>query len=263
MAANGIVSSVSRRGLFEPFDLQVSRGQISFHERVCPFGFNTAVTTSETVWSPGGLYTFPAAASVLTVVSDDANDDGDPADTGARTVTIEGLDANYEEISVTVTMNGTSAVSTTGFSFLRVNKAYVATAGSSATNEGTITIANSTPTTLASIAPGAGIAEQCVYTVPAGKTAYIGSFMLSSYNSTATAATAGQIFVRPFGGAFQLVATVRVPGSGAFTCSAQYPAPVTEKSDIDFRAIALAGTSNVSAQLQMVVIQNNYEVTGG
>jgi hypothetical protein len=261
MANGGKVSSVSQRGLYEPFHLQVSRGQIALHERFCPFGFNTAVTTSETVWSPGGLYTFPAAASVLTVVSDDADDDA--GDTGALTVTIEGLDANYEPVSATVTMDGTNNVSTTGVSFLRVNRAYVATAGSTGTNEGTITIANSAPTTLASIAPGAGIAEQCVYTVPAGKTAYIGSFMISSYNSTAGAGTAGQIFVRPFGGAFLLATTVRIPGNGAFTCGAEYPFPVTEKSDIDFRAIALAGTSNVSAQLQMVVIQNEYDITGG
>lgn len=261
MALNGVVSSVTRRGQYEPFELQVSRGQIAYHERFCPFGFNTAVTTSETIWSPGGLYTFPAAASVLTVVSDDADDAA--GDTGARTVTIEGLDANYEPVSATVTMDGTSPVSTTGVSFLRVNRVYVATAGSSATNEGTITIANSTPTTLASIAAGAGIAEQCVYTVPANNTAYITRYMLSSYNSTAGAATAGQIYIRPFGGAFLLATTVRIPGTGAFTCEADYPYPVTEKSDIDFRALALAGTSNVSAQLQMVVIQNKYEITSG
>lgn len=257
MANIGVVSSITRMGTIEPFELQVSRGQITYHERFCPFGFNTAVTTSETVWSVGGLYTFPAAASVLTVVSDDADDAA--GDTGARTVTIIGLDANYAEIAETVTMNGTSAVTTTK-SFLRINQAVVATAGSSATNEGVITIANSTPTTLASIAAGAGLSEQCVYTVPAGKSAYITRYMLSSYNSTAGAATAGQIFIRPFGGAFLLATTVRIPGTGAFTCEADYPYPVTEKSDIDFRAIALAGTSNVSAQLQMVVVQNNYEV---
>jgi hypothetical protein len=248
-----IISSISRQGAYEPFELQVSRGQIQGHERFCPFGFNTDVTTSETIWSVGGLYSFPAAASVLTVVSSDADDAS--GDTGARTVVIEGLDANYAEISVTVTMNGTTPVSTTGYSFLRVNRAYVATAGSSSANEGTITIANSTPTTLASIAAGAGIAEQCVYTVPADKTAYITRYMLSSYNSTSGAGTAGQIYVRPFGGAFQLATTVRIPGTGAFTCEADYPFPVTEKSDIDFRALALSGASNVSAQLQMVVVK--------
>jgi len=252
-----IVSSVTRMGANEPFNLQVSRGQITFHERACPFGYNGAVTALESVWTAGGLYSFPAAASVLTVVSSSTDDDGDPVGTGARTVTIEGLDANYEEISVTVTMNGTTAVSTTGYSFLRVNRAFVATVGSTGSNVGAITIANSTPTTLSTIVATVGVSEQCIYTVPAGKTAYITRYMLSSYNSEAGAATFGYMHVKPFGGSNQLATTVRIPGTGAFTCEADYPFPVTEKSDIDFRAYPTAGSANVSAQLQMVVIQNN------
>jgi hypothetical protein len=249
------ISSVTRQGTYEPFELQVSRGQIQGHERTCPFGYNSAIgNTAESVWSEGGLYSFAAAASVLTVVSDDADDDGNPADTGARTVVIEGLGADYLPITETVIMNGTTAVTTTQ-SFLRVNRAYVATCGSSGSNEGTITIANATPTTLASIAATAGISEQCIYTVPAGYTAYITRYMLSSYNSTSGAGTAGQIWVKSFGGANMLATTVRIPGTGAFTCEADYPFPVLEKSDIDFRAVALAGASNVSAQLQMVLIK--------
>lgn len=248
-------SSVTRQGAYEPFELQVSRGQIQGHERFCPFGYNSDVgNTAESVWSVGGLYTFPSTATALTVVSSSANDDGDPVGTGARTVVIEGLDANYAVVSETVTMNGTTAVTTTQ-TFLRVNKAYVATCGSTNSNVGTITIANTTPTTLASIAATAGLSEQCIYTVPAGYTAYITRYMLSSYNSTSGASTAGQIWIKIFGGSYQLATTVRIPGTGAFTCEADYPFPVPEKSDIDFRAVALAGASNVSAQLQMVVIK--------
>lgn len=256
MATRAIVSSVTRTGRTEPFNLQVSRGQITGHVRDCPFGYNDAVGSSpETVWSVGGTYTFPAAATVLTVVSASANDDGDPVGTGARTVTIEGLDADYAPVTETVIMNGTSAVTTTA-SFLRVNKAFVATCGSTGSNVGAITIANTTPTTLASIAATAGVSEQCVYTVPANHTAYITRYMLSSYNSTSGAATAGQIWVKPFGGANMLVTTVRIPGTYAYNCGADYPLPVTEMSDIDVRAVALGGSSNVSAQLQMVVIRN-------
>jgi hypothetical protein len=250
-----VISSISRQGAYEPFELQVSRGQIQGHTRTCPFGFNTAVgTTEETIWSVGGVYSFPSTATVLTVVSDDADDDGSPVGNGARTVVIEGLDANYLPITETVTMNGTTAVTTTQ-SFLRVNTAYVATAGSSNSNEGTITIANSTPTTLAAIAATAGVAEQCVYTVPAGYTAYITRYMVSSYNATANAGSTGKIYVRPFGGAFLLVTVTRIQAIGAFTCEADYPFQVTGKSDIDFRGIAFLGSSNMSAQLQMVVIK--------
>ena len=226
-----IVSSISRVGTYEPFELQVSRGQIAMHERFCPFGFNDTIGSSaETIWSVGGTYTFPSTATAVTVVSASANDDGSPAGTGAQTVTIEGLDSSYAEVSETVTMNGTSAVTTTQ-TFLRINRAYVATAGSTGSNVGAITIANTTPTTLASIAATAGIAEQCVYTVPAGYTAYITRYMLSSYNSTSGAGSVGQIWVKPYGGANQLATTVRIPGTGAFTCEADYPFPVTRSEE--------------------------------
>ena len=143
------ISSISRQGAYEPFELQVSRGQIQGHERFCPFGFNSAVGTSaETMWTAGATYTYPSTATALTVVSSSTDDDGSPAGTGARTVTIIGLDADYLEVSETVTMNGTTNVTTTQ-TFLRVNEAYVATCGNTGSNVGTITIANTTPVTLA------------------------------------------------------------------------------------------------------------------
>ena len=251
-----VVSSITRVGTYEPFNLQVSRGQITMHERFCPFGFNAVVGTSpETIWTAGGTYAFPSTATVLTVVSSSTDDDGSPVGTGARTVTIEGLDANYAAISETVTMNGTTDV-TTVKTFLRVNHAYVATCGSTGSNVGAITIANSTPTTLAEIVATAGIAQQCVYTVPAGKTAFITRYMLSSYNSSTTG-SAGQIWVKNYGGANMLATTVRIPGTGAFSCEADYPFPVYEKSDIDFRGVTYSGSANMSAQLQMVVIKND------
>jgi len=251
-----VVSSITRVGTYEPFNLQVSRGQITFHERTCPFGFNDAVGTSpETIWTAGATYTFPSTATALTVVSSSTDDDGSPVGTGARTVTIVGLDANYAEVSETVTMNGTTNVTTTQ-TFLRVNEAYVATCGSTGSNVGAITITNTTPTTLAVIVATAGITQQCIYTVPAGKTAFITRYMLSSYNSTSTG-SAGQLWVKTYGGANMLATTVRIPGTGAFTCEADYPFPVTEKSDIDFRGVTYSGTANMSAQLQMVVIKSD------
>ena len=63
-------SSISRFGLTEPFELQVARGQIAYHESVFKFGFNPDVDDSlETVWSQGGLYSYLTSASVLKVSS--------------------------------------------------------------------------------------------------------------------------------------------------------------------------------------------------
>ena len=59
-------SSISRFGLTEPFNLQVARGQIAYHESVYKFGNNAAVGDSlETIWQQGGLYSYLSAATVL------------------------------------------------------------------------------------------------------------------------------------------------------------------------------------------------------
>jgi len=58
------VSSISRVGTSEPFELQVARGQISFHKTVFKFGYNAAVgAATETIWEQGGLYAYPASAT--------------------------------------------------------------------------------------------------------------------------------------------------------------------------------------------------------
>ena len=85
------VSSITRVGTSEPFELQVARGQISFHESVHKFGFNSAVGTSlTTVWLQGGLYPYLSSASTLYISSSSTDDTA--AGTGARTVTVSGLE---------------------------------------------------------------------------------------------------------------------------------------------------------------------------
>lgn len=71
------------------------------------------------------------------MLSDSVNDTA--AGTGARTVFISGLDSNYDVISETVTLNGTSAVQTVR-SYLRVNSFLIMSAGSGKTNAGSITL---------------------------------------------------------------------------------------------------------------------------
>ena len=134
----------------------------------------------ETIWDGGGLYTYLTSAGVLTVTSSD-NDDA-ASGTGARTVTIEGLDANYNQVSETLTVGGSAG----SVEFFRVFRAFVATSGSSGTNEGTISIAQGA-TTLAQIrvAGGTGLSQtfMAIYTVPADYTGYIYQWDLSTAKS--------------------------------------------------------------------------------
>jgi hypothetical protein len=120
-------------------------------------------TIPETIWSAGGLYTFPAAAAATTIVSGSANDAA--AGTGARTVLVEGLLAGYVFNSETVTLNGMTPVALAS-NYLRINKMTVMTAGTGQTNAGAIDCQIG-GTTANYISVGKSISQNGFYTVPA------------------------------------------------------------------------------------------------
>jgi hypothetical protein len=260
MSSQGIVSSVTRTGRNEPFELQVARGQISYHESFCQFGINTAVGTSnETVWIGSNTYTFPSSASVLKISSSSASDTS--AGTGARTVQIQGLDANYEAVSEAVSLNGQTAVNTTN-SYLRVNKMIVLTAGSGGTSVGNIYAGTGDVTdgVPAVVVNQTGVlaneTESGFYSVPAGHTAFINMWTMSSGNTTPDEWTRFTLRVRPFGGVFGIKAQYHIAASGIYECKAAYPLPIPEKADLDILAATSDGSASASTQLQMVLIKN-------
>lgn len=103
------------------------------------FGYNSDVDTgTETIWSAGGTFSKMTAAATLSVVSTDANDDGDPAGTGANSVIIYGVDANWDTQTEVVTLNGTTPVITSA-TWLGVNRMSIYLAGTGETNAGVIT----------------------------------------------------------------------------------------------------------------------------
>jgi hypothetical protein len=256
-----IVSSITRVGTYEPFELQVARGQITMHKPLFKFGINGDVGTSaETVWAQGGTYVYPASATVMKISSSSADDAA--AGTGARTISIAGLDANYNEISETVILNGQTEVNTIN-SYLRIFSMFVVTAGSGATAVGTIyagtgTVTSGVPATVyGMIAIGANRTQMAFWTVPAGYTLYLMGVFYSSGNSTANAFTNFQLIQRPFGGVFGQQSSTRTPGSGDFVLDLHTPIAFAEKTDIEVRAIASAGASSVSAEFEGIYIKNN------
>lgn len=89
--------------------------------------------------------------------------------TGARSVVVEGVDGNYNEVSETVFLNGTTVVALSQ-KFLRVNDAYVDQVGSGLVNAGLITVRlASAGATQITIPIGFGQAQVTNYTVPLGK----------------------------------------------------------------------------------------------
>jgi hypothetical protein len=253
--------SVTVQGAYEPFELQVARNQIMGHKTLFKFGINGAVGTStETVWAEGGTYVYPASATVMKISSSNAADAA--AGTGARTISIAGLDASYNEISETVTLNGQTEVNTVN-SYLRITRMFVITAGSGETAAGTIyagvgTVTSGVPATVyGMITLTANQTQMAFWTVPAGYTLYLTGVYYSSANSTANASTNFQLIQRPLGGVFIIQSSTRTPGNGDFVLDLHTPIAFPEKTDIEIRAIASAGSSNVSAEFEGIYIKND------
>ena len=170
-----VMPSVSVQGAYEPFDLQVARGQIAGHTTVSIFGYQANVTTSPIpIWENATTYTFPASAATANVAS------GSSSDIGA-TVLINGLDSNFNPLSETVTIASGNTVTTN--SYLRVNSLFLTKPGSGFTNnQGAISVKQGS-NTLAQINPGIGKSQSTIYTVPNGYTFYLDYVEANTSNS--------------------------------------------------------------------------------
>ena len=128
-------------------------------------GFNPDVDTAgvpEDVWPQGGLIQFPAVADTVDIVSDSVLDTA--AGTGARTLLVEGVNDDFDEISEIVTLDGLTPVSTLQ-NFLYVNSSTVATAGATTGNQGLITF-NITGNLCNVIAIARSVTQACARILP-------------------------------------------------------------------------------------------------
>jgi hypothetical protein len=226
----------------------IADSKVPNHFPIDKFGTNTAVgAAEEIVWTAGNGYTYLSAAETLQVSSSDVDDDGDPAGTGARTVTIEGLDANWALVSDTITMNGTTSVETT-VEFLRVFRAYVVTAGSSETNEGLISIKDNADTVvMAQIVAGRGQTQMAIWTVPANNNSFIAQIHASESNNKKAIVrfyTRDNAIANP---SWRLRTSEIFVNLSDATRPLVVPLKITEKTDIEVRAVCASTGGEVTA----------------
>ena len=155
------------------------------------FGRNSTIGTSFEAISLTGDYQMPSTAQALEIVSSDANDTS--AGSGARSVTVEGLDASFSEISQDVILNGTTAVALTT-DMARINRAFVKESGTYASvtagsHAGDITVQESGGGTGWALLSAAdyprGQSELGAYSVPVGKSAMVRIVTVSVDNNKA------------------------------------------------------------------------------
>lgn len=260
-------SSGSNLLLTGDFLIEVAKGQIQDHSLVFKFGRNPDVdagTDPEDVWTYGGLYTYPSAAAVNFISS------SDPADIGME-ITVEGLDADWNPLSLTVVLDGTTKTAIgTGEVFLRTFRAY-----NSGSTEfaGTIYIYEDDTTTTPGIpddptkvrAQILAIDQQtymALYTIPAG---YRGYFLGGGISITTGASAGKSAFVdlqsRLQGGVFrsQELIGLASSGSSAFTqdLHALGPLALPARTDIKARVREVsANDTGVSAYFSILLVKD-------
>jgi hypothetical protein len=246
----------------EPYQLQVSKGQVAGASSVYKFGYNPDINgTEETVWSQGGDVVWPAAAFTAFISSSSTADTS--AGTGAQTVTVEGLDENYAVQSVTVSMNGQTQVQIGDASgWIRINRAFVATAGSGGTAAGTVYIAATgvssgvpTGTIYASITDG-NQTQMAVYTVPASHTLYLDDLIFTAAISQANNYATVKLNTRDFGSNVFRTKFINVLQSNELIIDFEFPLAIPEKTDIECRAVTSNTNNQIGASFQGVLIAN-------
>jgi hypothetical protein len=239
-----------------PFYTRVAQGTVPGYSSFSVFGYNPDVDqTEETIWPDGGLIPHPTTDSQLTIVSTSTDDDGSPAGTGARTVYIEGLDENYEIVSETVTMNGTTGVTTTN-SYMYVNQFYVATAGSGGANAGEITAKVST-TLYDLIATGYNTRTTAHYCVPAGYTAYMLEGVFTAGQDSGTTGVTGYLKQHGPDGILRVGAVVAI-NNGSVQYDFVNPYVIPEKNCIGASAIGSANNNLISAYFNILLVQDGF-----
>ena len=236
---------MGRSQYFEDQRIQISDGVMLKVDSINKFGYNESVGSSYEVVSDLGSAHYPTSAAAASIVSASTADTA--AGTGARTVEIQGLDGNYEELTEVVTMNGTAAVSTTG-SFLRIFRMRVVTAGTGETNAGNITA--TIGSNVARILAGQGQTLMAIYTVTKGKTAFLMKFQVSISKSQEVAF---QLRARERDGAFNVKG---LWGTFANTVTYDYPVPLKfeEFTDIEVRSKG-QGTPDMGAIFDLILVR--------
>ena len=234
------------------FDMMVSGGYISDHTFNHKFGAVPAMSqnTIGTVWDVSDtLYPWTAldTPAVVNVVRNDLADEG-------HTITVQGLDADYNPVEDTIVINGANTLGTVLFK--RVNRAFCSAGGAKNTGKIDIEAGAAGGTTVACITAGKGQTLMAVYTVPAGKTGYL-------CQGTATVQTGadatGDMMVRYFGqDTFRVGHTFEVSGAGGqYLYDFAFPIPIPEKSDIDVRATVRSNNARLTTAFDILLVDND------
>jgi len=236
-------------------NIPIAAGEVDGWSNIHKFGAVPLMSTNPgegSVWDksdtfyPWTAFDTPGPLTISTTTSNgtlSALDDG-------MTVTIIGLDENFFDVQETITITGNAGAGTQNFA--RVYRAFTSQDNQTEVRVSTTT---GTPTEVLRINILKGQTLMAVYTVPAGKTAYLTKGVATcAANADATI----DMFVR-FGGvgAFRIGHTAEVAGvGGQYTYEFAVPVQMPEKTDIDIRATVRSNNARVTAAFDLILVDN-------
>lgn len=228
-------------------EITLAEGKFDGYSIVSKLGKNTDIDTGsvpEDLWDGGGVYTgFPTGSpEVLQAFSSNAGD------TGTLYFLYLANNTSEEYQLGSVVLTGTTPVNT-GISAWRVHTAWYDNGTSTSFNLGDITLRHTTTTSnvFIFIPIGRSQSNACVYTVPAGNTAYVSAINLVIRGNTSTYVD-GALWVRSTGSSPRL----RQP----------FGATNTQKVDRKIDRFPLSAGTDITMRV-VVVGSNNTSVVGG
>ena len=242
----------------------VVRGQIPGQTAVFIEGRNeNAGSSVEGLWTASVPFTWHNTSSILNVVSDNINDN--LIGTGARTIFIIGLDIDFNIISETINLNGTTNVLTTN-EYLRINSVDVIEVGTyGSSNLGNITITRTDNSDIMAhigvlaLTSGVGRSAMVKYTIPKGK---IGTFIYGYGNVYGSKLASMSANIRPnknLNGPF-FSSSSRLAFKGLeqnISIPIESGSLFQEKTDIWIDCLSeVVGTVEITAILQLILIDN-------
>ena len=230
------------------WEAAVALGKTGGNEAWNIFGYNTAAdTTLSAMWYRTGAYVFPPAAQIMQVKSTDAAD--------TMPLLIQGLDANYDRISETVTLAGTSVVATTK-EFLRINGTIIL----AGTTAGTIDIGDDllgTPTYYKGIRPGDGRCQDSFSTIPRGY--QFALYRIDAFSADGTAAKPAVFRNYVANESGRILNVARTSFFNNMNIQRRIPFVYAEKTDIQLQCATQTGTHEIGVFAEGVLHEMDFQ----
>lgn len=233
---------------------RIAAGVVTGATRVNLKGLNPAPTTTfETVWGNSNLYTFLAANMASpTIVSSSANDTA--AGTGARTLTVSGVDSTYIAQTETVILNGTSTVALTK-NYMTINSMAVATVGSGGVTAGNLTIVAG-GVTHGYVQAGYNNDKSFIYCTSSTKGLLLYNLLIGEEAASAGGSRSQILYVTNSvgGGITFTTSTIGLPTNAMLVRDFAPPRYFPPKTQIQLQFLSAAATSTVTATGGAVLI---------